>query len=477
MKKSELSFNIVSIFVDAAMIIASGSVAYFLRYRVENFVPQYPILFDLSYAEFLKNIFIAIPVLLVVIALYGLYKVKSTRGFREVSFKVTAAISTGLMLLVAVYFFNPQIFPSRLIILMSWIFTIITVNFGRLMVLLVERTFLKKGIGLHKLVLIVGWNKDFSLRNEIIKRPELGYKIIETLDGSGEVIEQLEKIQKEQGIDEIIQANYDLDRTTNSKILRFTHDHGITFNYVPDIMEAQRSNIGISDISGIPIVELKNTPLDGWGRVVKRLFDLIFSFLLILVLSPFILVIILLIKLTSPGKILYVQERFGQGKPFRFYKFRSMHQHLSVGKEYGGEQADNLRDELWQSNARKGPFLKIKNDPRVTRIGRFLRRTKLDELPQLYNVLIGDMSLIGPRAHVIDEVKLYRDSYRRQFTIKPGVTGLAQISQITQPDLPFEEEIKLNTFYIENWSLSLDFQIFLRTVMVLPKNAVKKHDY
>src|SRR3989338_609300 len=477
MKKSELSFNIVSIFVDASMIIASGSVAYFLRYRVENFIPQYPVLFDLSYPEFLKNILIAIPVLLTVFALYGLYKVKSTRGFREVSFKVTAAISTGLMLFVAVYFFNQEIFPSRLIILMSWIFSIITVNVGRLIVVMVERTFLKKGIGLHRLVLIVGWNKDFSLRNEIIKRPELGYKIIETLDGSGEIIDQLEKIQKSQGIDEIIQANYDLDRTTNSKILRFTHDNGITFNYVPDIMEAQRSNIGISDISGIPIVELKNTPLDGWGRVVKRLLDIIFSVLLLIIFSPLIIVIILMIKFSSSGKILYIQERYGQGQPFRFYKFRSMHQHLSVGDDYGGEQANNLRDELWQSNARKGPFLKIKNDPRVTKVGRFLRRTKLDEVPQLYNVLKGDMSLIGPRAHVIEEVKLYRDSYRRQFTIKPGVTGLAQISQVNQPDLPFDEEIKLNTFYIENWSLSLDFQIFIRTVIVLMKGVVKKQDY
>lgn len=477
MKKSELSFNIASIFVDAAMIIASGSVAYFLRYRVENFIPQYPVLFDLSYGEFLKNILMAIPVLLIVFALYGLYKVKSTRGFREVSFKVTAAISTGLMLFVAVYFFNPEIFPSRLIVLMSWIFTIITVNFGRLVVLLVERAFLKRGIGLHRLVLIVGWNKDFSLRNEIIKRPELGYKIIETLDGNGEIIDQLEKIQKEGGIDEIIQANYDLDRSTNSRILRFTHDNGITFNYVPDILEAQRSNISISDISGIPVVELRNTPLDGWGRVVKRLLDITLSIFFIIILSPLIVVIFLMIKFSSPGKTLYIQERFGQGKPFRFYKFRSMHQHLSVGDEYGGESANNLRDQLWQSNARSGPFLKIKNDPRVTKIGKFLRRTKLDELPQLFNVLKGDMSMVGPRAHVIEEVKLYRDRYRRQFTVKPGVTGLAQISQVNDPDLSFDEEIKLNTFYIENWSLGLDFQVFVRTAIVLLKGILKKQDY
>ena len=476
-KRLELGFNIASIFVDAAMIIFSGTIAYFLRYRVENFAPQYPVLFDLSYGSFLQNIFIAVPVMLIIFSLYGLYKLKSTRGFREIFFKIAAAVSTGLMLFVAVYFFNQEIFPSRLIVLMSWIFAIIAVGAGRLLVLVVERAFLKKGIGLHKLVLILGWNKDFSLKQEITKRPELGYKIIKTLDGSGDIVSELEEIHKRQGIDEIIQANYDLDRTTNAKLLRFTHDNGIMFNYVPDIVEVQRSNISVSDIAGIPIIELKSTPLDGWGRIVKRAIDFFVSIALIVLLSPIFLIVSLAVKLTSKGKVLYIQERFGQGKKFQFYKFRSMYQHMSVGENYGGEKAEKVREELWQANVRTGPFLKIKNDPRVTLLGKFLRRTKLDELPQLLNVLKGDMSLVGPRAHVLEEVELYRERYQRQFTIKPGVTGLAQVSQVHEPDLSFEEEVRLNTFYLENWSLGLDFQIAVRTVIALLSGTLRKQDY
>lgn len=477
MKRLELVFNIISIFVDAIMIVVAGSVAYFLRYRVESFLPQYPIQFDLSYGEFFRNIIIAIPFLILILALYGLYKLKSTRGFRDIFLKITAGISTGLMAFVAIFFFDQHIFPSRLIILMSWIFVIIAVALGRYILLVTERIFLSRGIGLHRLVMILGWNKDYQLKKEIATRPELGYKIIKILDGHGDTLSQLQEIQKKEGIDEIIQANHDLDRVTNEKILRFTHDHAITFNYVPDIIEAQKSSISLGDIAGIPIVELKNTPLNGWGRVVKRIFDFVVSGLGIVILSPIFLLVLILIKIDTRGKVLFVQERYGQGRPFPFYKFRTMYQHLSVGKEYGGDQAQKIREELWEENARQGPFLKIKNDPRVTRVGRFLRKTKLDELPQLFNVLKGDMSLVGPRAHVLDEVELYKEKYRRQFTIKPGVTGLAQINQVNMPDLSFEEEIRLNTFYIENWSMGLDFQLLIRTVFVLLHPSKKENNY
>ena len=477
MKRFELVFNIIAIFVDAIMLAVAGSLAYFLRFRVENLFPQYPIIFHLSYSDFLRNVFFAIPVILLLFAISGLYNLRSTQGFGQIFVKVAIAISSGLMLFVAVYFFNQEVFPSRLIVLMSWLFAIILVSLGRLILLLIERGFLKRGIGLHRLVLIMGWNKDFELKNEIKTHPEYGYKIIKTLDGSGDIIGQLEEIRKTQGIDEILQANLDLSRDVNLKILKFTHDYGIKFNYIPDIVEAQRANISAGNIAGLPVIELHNTPLDGWGKVVKRILDIIVSLLAIIILSPLFLFVALGVKLTSPGKILFVQERFGQGKPFRFYKFRSMYQELSIGEEYGGQKAYEVRKKLWEENARKGPFLKIKNDPRVTPFGRFIRKTKLDELPQLFSVLKGDMSLVGPRAHVLEEVNLYKETYKRQFTIKPGVTGLTQITQARIPDLPFEEEIRLDTYYLENWSLMLDLQILFQTFLILIRPPKGGKDY
>ncbi|MEK7161516.1 MAG: sugar transferase, partial [Patescibacteria group bacterium] len=138
--------------------------------------------------------------------------------------------------------------------------------------------------------------------------------------------------------------------------------------------------------------------------------------------------------------------------------------------DFGGVQAEKIRQELWHTNDRggeNGPFLKIKDDPRVTKVGRFLRRSKLDEIPQFWNVLKGDMSMVGPRAHVLDEVEKYRARYPRMFSIKPGIFGLSQIAQVAWPDLPFEEEIRLNTFYIENWSLWLDIKILAKTFWLL----------
>ncbi|MEK9180819.1 MAG: sugar transferase [Patescibacteria group bacterium] len=477
MKKFELAFNVLAVFLDAIMIYLAGFIAYFFRYRLQSLFPQYPIMFDLSFAQFSKNILIAIPFLLAILSAYGLYKVLSTDSFWKISAKIFASISTGLMMFVAIYFFDAQIFPSRLIVLMSWLYAIVLVSFGRLTIMAIQGIFLKRGIGLHKLALIVDPQNDFNLIKEISSRPELGYKIVKILPGGGELTGELDQIRKEEGIDEIIQANFKLDRKLNAEVLKFTHDYGIKFTYVPDIIGAQSINIATAEIAGIPVIHLKNTPLEGWGKVVKRVTDIFISLVAIILASPLFALVALGIRLDSPGPVFFIQERYGQGRPFRFYKFRSMYKELSVGESYGGEKAQRARNELWKSNARHGPFLKIKNDPRVTRFGRFIRATKLDELPQFLSVLKGDMSLIGPRAHVLDEVDRYRDTYKRQFTVKPGITGLTQITQARIPDLPFEEEIRLDTFYLENWSFLLDFKILFRTIAVVLHPPKRDQNY
>lgn len=477
MKKLELVFNLFSIFLDSAMLYLAGILSYLLRYRAENFFPQYPVLFDLSLISFAGYVVFAVPYLLVILALYGLYNLKSTRKFWKTFLKITAAVSTGLALFVAAYFFNQALFPSRLIILIAWVLAIAFVSVGRYFVLTMERLFLKSGIGLHKLVLIAEKGNDFNLIEEIRRRPVLGFELVQVLHPSARILDELEAIRSAGGIDEVLQVSSVFSRPVMDKILDFTRDYGIKFDYVPDIIESQQTNLSTNLIAGVPVIELSSTSLSGWGRVVKRVIDIVFSALALILTSPLFLLVYLGVKLDSRGKALFVQERFGQNKPFRFYKFRSMYQNLSVGEGYGGEEAEKVRSRLWKENARNGPFLKIKNDPRVTRFGRFIRRTKLDELPQLFNVLVGDMSLVGPRAHVLDEVNRYREKYKRQFTIKPGITGLTQVTQAKFPELPFEEEIRLDTFYLENWSLVLDFSILLKTAWVLLKPRRRSGDY
>lgn len=281
-------------------------------------------------------------------------------------------------------------------------------------------------------------------------------------------------------MDEILQANPNLPEQANLKLVEFARNKGLKFSFVPNLFEVQRNIIETDNLNGIPLISLKNTPLDGWGKVVKRLLDVLLSLVCLILTSPIFLAVWLAIKLDSSGKAIYSAMRGGRDKDFKFYKFRSMYSHLSVGKEYGGEGAEEIRKNLWQKNNRggaDGPFLKIKDDPRVTKVGRFLRKTKLDEIPQFWNVLKGDMSMVGPRAHVLDEVQRYRNRYQRMFSIKPGIFGPSQIVQISWADLPFEEEIRLNTFYIENWSLWLDVKILAESFYLLFFEPKPKENY
>lgn len=465
MKRLELIFNVISIAVDAAMVVLAGTTAYVLRFRAEDLFQNYPIIFEMTYQQFLRNITIAVPFTIAIFALFGLYRLRGTVKYWAVFAKVAASVSVSLMIFVAVYFFDQTIFPSRLIALLSWLFAIISVGLGRFILLSIQRYFLRRGVGLHKTVLVAEpGGENWGLGKKIERHPELGYKLIKIVEGTGAVLDEVKSLQDSQGLDEIIFASIHAAKETKETLVRFAHDNNISFTYVPDIVEAQRVNLSVAELAGIPVLELGNTPLAGWGNIVKRTTDILLGGIALIIASPFILIITLAIKIDSKGRVLFVQERYGQGKSFPFYKFRTMFQHMSEGANYGGAEAQKIRAELWKQNARgTGPFLKIKNDPRVTRVGRFLRSTKLDELPQLFNVIKGDMSLVGPRAHILEEVEKYREEYKRQFTIKPGVTGLGQITQLVVPDLPFDEEIRLNTLYIENWSLFLDLQILFKT--------------
>lgn len=223
-------------------------------------------------------------------------------------------------------------------------------------------------------------------------------------------------------------------------------------------------------INNIIALEYKNSTLDGRSFVLKRFFDLVVSFVAIVILSPILLVIAILIKLDSKGPIIFTQKRVGRwGKLFTFLKFRSMYTHLSTGDGYGGKEAEKLYQKLIESDANvRGNILpKIKDDPRVTKIGRFLRKTSFDELPQLFCVLRWTMSIIGPRPHLPNEVAKYEVWQRRLLSIKPGITGYAQM--FGRDKLDFEEEAKLDLYYIQNRTIFFDVYIVFATFGVVFK--------
>ncbi|OGE79229.1 MAG: hypothetical protein A2751_04535 [Candidatus Doudnabacteria bacterium RIFCSPHIGHO2_01_FULL_46_14] len=460
MKKSELAFNVISVPVDFLMIFLAASLAYFFRYKVETL----PVLFDLSYLQYLQLILIAIPFLLLLFALNGLYAQKSTHGIWREFLKIAGSVSAGLMIVVVLFFFNKNLFPSRLIILMSWIFIILFVSLGRSILLIVQREMLSRGTGRHRLVLVTG-DETNPISREIEQNAVLGYEIVADIKYSDDIWSKVEEMHRRHRIDELLQADTKLGNEQVLNLVNMCENLGIKFNYLPSILESHRANIEIDVIGNMPVIRLQSTPLDGWGKVIKRIIDVIVSIFGLVLFSPFFALVSMIIKFDSRGPVFFHQRRGSSFHSFEFYKFRTMHADLSEGSEEG----DRIRRELEEKNARLGPYVKIKNDPRVTRVGKFLRRTKLDELPQFWHILRGEMSLVGPRIHMVKEVEKFEssDKYKKIFVIKPGATGLAQLNQFTNPELPFEEEIKLDLFYIENWSVKLDLYIIAKTVYSL----------
>jgi len=264
--------------------------------------------------------------------------------------------------------------------------------------------------------------------------------------------EELERALNRSRIEEVLIADPSIDHTEAVALAMACEKRGVSCRIVPDILEIRMGEVQIDDSLGVPTFQLKPISLHQGTFIEKRFFDCIVATIVLSILSiPFVLIFILL-KIDSPGPVLFRQPRMGRsGKVFHFFKIRTM-----------VVNAEELLEELKKKNQRGGPVFKMKDDPRITRIGKYLRRYSLDELPQLINVLRGDMSLIGPRPQVLWEAKAYDEWAKKRLNVLPGITGLWQVSG--RADLTYEEMIDLDIYYLEHWSPGLDLKILLRTL-------------
>ncbi len=448
------------------MIVLAGVSAYYIRFA--QFTTEIrPVIFNLPISSYLNVVFIIALAWLPIFAFAGLYTIRGPRKLIKEIYRVVLACSTGLMLIVVLIFFRRELFDSRFIVLAGWILAILFISLERGLARLAQRILYRYGIGIHKAILVGASKTADVLIHYFSSQKYSGYEVVRRLrDFSAETAQELEELLKTKEVDEIIQSDPNLSKAEVLRLYDFADDHHLTFKYAADLLGAQVLKTEVAEIAGVPIVEVKNTPLDGWGRIVKRIFDIIGSSLLIILTSPVTLLTVLIIKLDSHGPVFFSRRddgaplfRVGQnGKLFRYFKFRSMI-----------PGTDSMRySELARKNLRKdGPMVKIKEDPRVTRFGKFIRRWSIDELAELFLVFKGDMSLVGPRPHLPEEVAKYEHHHKKVLTIKPGMTGLAQISG--RSDLTFEDEVKLDTYYIENWSMLLDLTILLRTPLAVIK--------
>lgn len=464
MKKSELFFSAIQIPVDFAMIVLAALTAFSVR-NVPSIIQLKPLLYSFPFDIYLRIVLMTAPLFLLIYALEGLYDIRSTRKFWKEALKIFGATSIGLVIIIVAIFLKREWFSSRFIILAAWLLATAYVVIARYLLQLVQKWLLRnREIGVHR-VLLIGKNAKMNVISRAIKNNKnFGYKVIDQIDTAH--LKVIKIIKEQKGIDEIILCESSITDDEQEKLIDYCTINNVVYKYIPTGLQTFKFEIGM--LNGEPLIEVKNTPLDGWGRIAKRTFDIVASAIGIIITSPIMILTAIAIKIDSKGPIIYKNERIGSdGKKFFVYKFRYFKNEYCISKDNPKlQEALAYEKELIdRQSVRSGPLYKIKADPRKTRVGGFIERYSIDELPQLFNALFGSMSLIGPRPHQEREIEKYMEYHRRLLTIKPGVSGMAQISG--RSDLDFEDEYKLDLYYIENWSMLLDIIICLKTIGVL----------
>jgi len=463
MKKSQLFLSTIMLPLDFIAVVLAGLSAYSIR-----FSGRIPVIFQMPWNKYFNSVLIVALMWMAVFIFSGLYAFNQSRKLRQQIKRVLIGCSLGFVVIIIYIFFVREVFSSRFIVLVGWLLAIVYMSLLRIMMSVIRRVLYKQGIAIRRVVIIGDSKTTEVLIHEFSANKGLGYQVAKRFSNfNSDDAEEFERLLVTTDIDEVIQTDPNLTKAEVLRLYDFADERHITFRYAADLLDAKVLRVEVTELAGVPIVEVKKTSLDGWGRVLKRIFDLVGSTLIIIMTSPIMLVAAIMIKLDSKGPIFFSRlddgsplYRVGQaGKLFRYFKFRTMK-----------PGTDSMRySELAKLNLRTdSPLVKIKDDPRVTRVGKFIRRFSIDELSELFLVFIGSMSLVGPRPHLPEEVAKYQAHHKKVLTIKPGITGLAQVSG--RSDLTFEDETRLDAYYIENWSLWLDLVILIRTPLAVFKS-------
>jgi len=358
---------------------------------------------------------------------------------------------------------------SRLLILFKFLFAAIFLGIEKVILVKFFKYVRKKGFN-YRNVLIVGTGKRAKHFYNLIKNhSEWGLRVLGFVDEDaskkGEVIEGSSVIGSFDDIPDILHTNV-IDEVVFvvprswlvkiEKIIHFCEIEGVKVNVAVDFFELQFARSKQTDLHGFPLLSFESAPDRIWQLLLKRIFDVVISLSALIILSPVFLVVSIMIKLTSPGPVFFRQKRVGlNGRIFTLYKFRTMQ-----------ADAESKLEGLMSKNEMQGPVFKIENDPRLTSIGKFLRKFSIDEFPQFWNVLEGDMSIVGPRPPIPGEVKKYDSWQRRRLSMRPGLTCLWQASGRNKI-VDFDKWVEMDLAYIDEWSLGLDVKLFLKTIPVV----------
>lgn len=449
-------------------------VAFILAYRLRVNIPWPDELANLvPFHEYLG--LMAVNVLSVILALfaYRLYYIPRAVSRVDQFYRVFAGVSIGTMMAVAISTFvfkgdDVVLDYPRAMIIYAWLLTILLIMIGRILQQQIRLQLRKRGVGKDRLLIVGTGDMARIILQRIIWSPQLGYELLGVVDGAKGVSqildvpvlgapEDLPTLIEQYAVDEVIIAMPEEGHRETMRVMSYCERGRVSIKIFPDVFQFVTSQASIDELGGLPLLSVRDFALRGYMLAFKRLMDIVGSLLGLIFLSPLMLLVAVAIKLESPGPVFFVQERMGlDGKRFSMLKFRSMHK-------------DAEKD---------GPGWTREDDPRRTRMGAFLRKIEIDELPNLINVFLGEMSLVGPRpeqAHYVAKFREIVPRYMERHREKGGMAGWAQLNGL-RGDTSITERTKYDLWYSENWSILLDLKILLRTLwqIVERKNGSQK---
>lgn len=470
-------YSLLLLFVDALVLLGAFTFAYILRVQLDH----RPLLADVYALDFAWMALTIVPFWLVIFAVIGLYSANIYNRRLVEWGRILVGCFVGVLFVIGwEYVAGERFFPARLVAVYTLVGTTVLILFGREILRAFRTQMYRFGRGISRVLIIGNSEATRDIADTLSQTIKSGYQVV-ALAGPKRLVPIESGIKHFSRVEEaldhidamrvttIIQTDLYASEDRNQLILAAAQTRHIQYNFIPGEPEFYTGKNSVDVFLGYPMITVHQTPLTGWGAIVKRIFDTIISFILIVVLSPLFVVLYLLQKIFNPGPAFYISKRLSKfSDPIDLIKFRSM------GAKYGKrDAADEFREMGREDLAREYETnRKVADDPRITRFGKFLRDTSLDELPQLFNVLMGDLSLVGPRPILPQEVKFGKSRAALLHSVRSGVTGLWQVSG--RSNLSFEERIELELYYAQNWSFWLDIKILFKTVGVVLRRTGAK---
>lgn len=457
--------------VDVLMLTAGFWLGYYMRYTLKWFREvDYPA----QLADYYPILVVFIFAFLLMFWVDHIYRMLRTSGWFNQAYAILNASAKATIVTLAVVFFYRPLVYSRLMIMQASIIAVVLILLVRLIYTLMRRARYRAGEGMQNVLIVGAGEIGKATMRVLVARPELGRRCIGFVDddpqrGNTSIgrfpalgsLDTLPALLRERRVDEMVITLPWSAQNKINELVDLCAAYHVRPRIAPSLLQMNFANVDVDDFGGIPMLSTKERQIGPADELIKRMIDIVVSIAVLIIALPIVFVVAILIRLESPGSPIFSQNRIGKdGKSFVMYKLRSMR--ISAEKE---------KESLYKHNEADGPLFKIREDPRVTRIGRFIRRVSIDELLQFLNVLKGDMSVVGPRPHLPNEVAKYEEWHKQRLKVKPGITGLSQISG--RSELAFDETALLDIYYVENWTPSMDIRILLRTLPYLmsPKGA------